>query len=66
MKSRQISNIHMHGLLSKCKNHLNLPMDRSKSAKKTIKTLSWNLGSKKLSEGMIQMTTVTVMKGGKG
>ena len=43
VKSRQISNIHMHVFLSKCKNHLILPADKSKSPKKNpIKTLSWN------------------------
>ena len=34
VKSRQISNIHMHGFLLKCKNHLILPTDPSKSPKK--------------------------------
>ena len=34
VKSRQISNIHTHGFLSKCKNDLILPTDQSKSPKK--------------------------------
>ena len=34
VKSRQISNIHTHGFLLKCKNHLILPTDQSKSPKK--------------------------------
>ena len=42
VKSRQISNIHTHRFLLKCKNNLILPTDQSKSPKKTIKTLSWN------------------------
>ena len=42
MKSRQLSNIPTHGFLSKCKNDLILPLDQSKSPKKTIKAMSWN------------------------
>ena len=34
VKSRQISNIHSHGFLLKCNNHLILPTDQSKSPKK--------------------------------
>ena len=41
VKSRQISNIHTHGFLLKCKNHLILPTDQSKLPKND-KTLSWN------------------------
>ena len=33
VKSRQISNIHTHRFLLKCKNHLILPTDKSKSRK---------------------------------
>ena len=33
VKSRQISNIHTHRFLLKCKNHLILPTDQSKSPK---------------------------------
>ena len=36
VKSRQISDIHTHKFLLKCKNHLMLPTDQSKSPKKTI------------------------------
>ena len=41
VKSRQISNIHTHGFLLKCKKHFftNGPI---KIAEKKIKTLSWN------------------------
>ena len=34
VKSRRISNLHTHGFLLKCKNHLILPMNLSKSPKK--------------------------------
>ena len=34
VKSRQVSNIHTHGFLLKCKNHLILPTDQSESPKK--------------------------------
>ena len=34
VKSRQISNIHTHGFLAKCKTCLILSMDQSKSLKK--------------------------------
>ena len=34
VKSRQISNFHVHGFLLKCKKHLILPTDQSKSPKK--------------------------------
>ena len=37
-----ISNIHTHEFLLKCKNHLILPIGPIKIAEKTIKTLSWN------------------------
>ena len=39
VKSRQISNIHTHGFLEKCKTYLILSTDQSKSLKKTIKTI---------------------------
>ena len=39
VKSRQISNIHTHGFLEKCKTYLILSTDQSKSLKKTIRTI---------------------------
>ena len=39
VKSRQISNIHTHGFLEKCKTYLILSTDQSKLLKKTIKTI---------------------------
>ena len=44
VKSRQISNIHTHGFfLLKCKNHLVLPTDQSKSLKKNDKNIELEL-----------------------
>ena len=42
VESRQISNIHMYGFLLKCKKHLILPTDQSKSPKKRKQKMSWD------------------------
>ena len=43
VKSRQVSNIHTHRFLLKCKNHLILPTDQSESPKKNDKNIDLEL-----------------------